>query len=93
MKLTINIDVAMDLTAEEATTFLPQLFRDAFGEFMDKRCNGDAEQYMNQRYPEENYPWLDRAKKLDYVLRRYELARSLTEAVDGQRYSIEAIEA
>ncbi len=85
MKITININVGVELTEKEAMTLLTQLFRDAFGEFTNARCNDDAEAYVNLRYPEENYPWLDRAKKVVHVAKRYALAQSLKEAAGDLR--------
>lgn len=91
MRLKITFEIDTELTKEEATQVFVQLCNDAYGEFADRRCKGNAERYVELRYPPRLCPWLDRDAKIKTTQRRFDAARSIKEGA-AQTLSIEEVE-
>lgn len=87
MKLVIEIDMdsmpsgLAKLSHDAIQQKFRYLFADAVGEFVTHRANGNANVYVNQRYPLPEYAYLDRAAKIQDTAIRISMAHHLHNSI------------
>lgn len=75
IKIIVPSDVALDNTSA-----IQLLLKDALGEFISQRGDGDAQRYVAQRYPYLHGP--QQAAKVQEVQRRTQTAERIRHAID-----------